>query len=76
MEDQYPPPDLTDQWFLEWSDDPKIESDLCDYIARKTTDWCREKAVRWALDHGLATGHADTLEDLLVEITVKMTGST
>lgn len=39
-----------------------------EYAWRSERDRCRELLADWMGDHGFATGHGDTMEDLLKEL--------
>ena len=66
-----------DEWFEEWW---KLPLDMADNITilgvrmAAKAGWnakekeCLEQVVAWALGLGFATGHANTLDDLLNEI--------
>lgn len=69
----YPSEEQVAQWWTEAHDERHGSRwDMPAYIARKACDWqahqCREQIARWMLDRGFATGHGDTIEDLLSEL--------
>lgn len=37
-------------------------------LVNKAVDTQREKVAQWMIEHGYATGHGDTIEDLLKEL--------
>jgi hypothetical protein len=55
---------------VDWqhADVAEIKAKRYEYFAALVAAAEREKVARWHIDSGYATGHGDTIEDLLVEL--------